>query len=64
MYYTLSLVVGICYIIMGIFVIYKKFFVIELDGVIPYLLGGLLIAYGIFRAVRAIIFIRRKDEDD
>ena len=64
MYNTLSLVVGICYIIMGIFVAYKKFFVVELEGVIPYLLGGLLIAYGIFRVIRAIIFIRRKDEDE
>ena len=64
MYNTLSLIVGICYIILGIFVAYKKFFVVELEGVIPYLLGGLLIAYGIFRVIRAIIFIRRKDEDE
>lgn len=64
MYNTLSLIVGICYIIMGIFVVYKKFFVVELEGVIPYLLGGVLIAYGIFRVIRAIIFIRRKDEDE
>ena len=49
---------------MGIFVAYKKFFVVELEGVIPYLLGGFLIAYGIFRVIRAIIFIRRKDEDE
>lgn len=64
MYNVLSLIVGICYVIMGVFIAYKKFFVVELDGVIPYLLGGILIAYGVFRVVRAIIFIRRKDEDD
>ncbi len=64
MYNILSLVVGICYIIMGVFVVYKKFFVVELEGVIPYLLGGLLIAYGVFRVIRSIVFMRRKDDEE
>jgi hypothetical protein len=41
----------------------QKFFVVKLDGVIPIVLGGVLIAYGIFRVVRAIVFLRRKDEE-
>ena len=64
MYNILSLVVGICYIIMGVFVVYKKFFVVELEVVIPYLLGGLLIAYGVFRVIRSIVFMRRKDDEE
>ncbi|MBP8084621.1 MAG: C4-dicarboxylate ABC transporter [Cloacibacterium sp.] len=63
MYNILSIVIGIFYIFLGIFVITKKFFVVKLDGVIPFVLGGLLIAYGIFRVIRAIVFIRRKDEE-
>jgi hypothetical protein len=43
-------------------VIIKKFFLVALEGLTPYLLGGLLIAYGVFRIIRAIIFLRKKDE--
>ena len=62
MFNILSLLIGVFYIALGIFVIEKKFFLVTLDGVIPYLLGGLLIAYGIFRIIRAIIYLRKKDE--
>ena len=63
MYNIISILIGIFYIFLGIFVITKKFFVVKLDGVIPIVLGGGLIAYGIFRVVRAIVFLRRKDEE-
>ncbi|MBP7356519.1 MAG: C4-dicarboxylate ABC transporter [Cloacibacterium sp.] len=62
MFNILSLLVGVFYIALGIFVIIKKFFLVALEGLTPYLLGGLLIAYGIFRIIRAIIFLRKKDE--
>ena len=42
---------------------FNKHIRISVDGVIPFVLGGLLIAYGIFRVIRAIVFIRRKDEE-
>ena len=63
MYNIISILIGVFYIFLGIFVIAKKFFVVKLDGVIPIVLGGVLIAYGIFRVVRAIVFLRRKDEE-
>ena len=63
MYNILSIIIGVFYVVLGIFVIAKKFFVVKLDGVIPFVLGGILIAYGIFRVVRAIVFLRRKDEE-
>lgn len=62
MFNYLSILVGIFYIALGIFVIIYKFFVIQLEGVTPYLLGGLLIVYGIFRIIRAIYYLRKKDE--
>ena len=62
MFNILSLLVGVFYIALGIFVIIKKFFLVALEGLTPYLLDGLLIAYGIFRIIRAIIFLRKKDE--
>ena len=62
MFNILSLLVGVFYIALGIFGIIKKFLLVALEGLTPYLLGGLLIAYGIFRIIRAIIFLRKKDE--
>ena len=55
MFNILSLLVGFLYCT-RYFCDYKKFFVVALEGLTPYLLGGLIIAYGIFRIIRAIIF--------
>ena len=63
MYNIISILIGVFYIFLGILVISKKIFVVKLYGVIPIVLGGVLIAYGIFRVVRAIVFLRRKDEE-
>lgn len=64
MFNYLSILVGIFYIALGVFVMVYKFFLILLEGITSYLLGGLLIIYGVFRIGRAIYYIRRKDEED
>ncbi|SHK07610.1 C4-dicarboxylate ABC transporter [Epilithonimonas mollis] len=58
MFKWLSLITGIFYIVLGIVVILYKFFIIILEPNVAYPLGGLLIAYGIFRIVRAIVGIK------
>ncbi|MCG7280999.1 C4-dicarboxylate ABC transporter [Chryseobacterium taklimakanense] len=49
---------------MGIFVIIYKFFVITLDPTVSYLLGGLMIVYGIFRIFRAVYRLRENKNED
>ena len=58
MFNWLSLITGVFYIVLGIVVILYKFFIIILEPNVAYPLGGLLIAYGIFRIVRAIFRIK------
>ncbi|WP_379966056.1 C4-dicarboxylate ABC transporter [Epilithonimonas sp. UC225_85] len=58
MFNWLSLITGLFYIVLGIVVIVYKFFIIILEPNVAYPLGGLLIAYGVFRIVRAIIRIK------
>lgn len=57
---SLSLVVGVLYIIVGIFVIITKTFAVKLDPMAANLLGVVLCSYGIFRIIRAIIRLRKK----
>ena len=64
MFNYLSVLIGLFYIALGVFVIVYRFFLVQLDEIPSYLLGGLLILYGIFRIGRAIYYIRRKDEED
>ncbi|MCG2792364.1 MAG: C4-dicarboxylate ABC transporter [Weeksellaceae bacterium] len=60
MYKWLSLIVGFLYIAFGIFVVaYRYSRIIESN--IAYPLGGLLVVYGVFRFVRAIIALRNDD---
>lgn len=54
MFKWLSLLAGFIYIVLGIVVIIYKYFVIVLEPNIAYALGALLIAYGLFRIIRAI----------
>ncbi len=58
MFNWLSLVTGIFYIVLGIVVILYKFFIIILEPNVAYPLGGVLIAYGVFRIARAIIRLK------
>lgn len=58
----LSFVTGVFYIVLGIVVLVYKFFVIPLDAVVAYPLGGLLIVYGFFRLMRA--YYKYKEQRD
>ena len=58
MFNWLSLITGLFYIVLGIVVIVYKFFIVILEPNVAYPLGGLLIAYGVFRIVRAIFRIK------
>ena len=58
----LSLLVGLLYIAMGIFVIIRKTFAVPLETNTAYGLGIVLIAYGLFRIGRAVYRLRKKDE--
>lgn len=60
---SLSLVAGLLYIIVGVFVIITKSFGTKLEPIPAYALGGILCAYGIFRIIRAIIRIKNKNEN-
>ena len=60
MFKWLSLVVGFLYIAFGFFIIaYRYLLVIQSN--IAYPLGALLVVYGIFRFVRAIMALRNNN---
>ncbi|AZI56214.1 C4-dicarboxylate ABC transporter [Epilithonimonas vandammei] len=61
MFNWLSLITGIFYIVLGVFVILYKFFIIVLEPNVAYPLGALLVLYGIFRIIRAIIRIKNRE---
>jgi len=57
MYKWLSLVVGFLYIAFGIFILVYRYLLIT-ESSIAYPLGTLLVAYGLFRFIRAIIVLK------
>lgn len=58
---TLHLGMGCVYVIIGLLVIYVKYFgTMELSAGLAYALGGLMLAYGIFRLWRGVIGLKRK----
>ncbi len=57
--FYLSLVVPICYVIIGGYVIKEKFFIAKLEPQFAYPLGGVLILYGLFRFYRAYIALKK-----
>lgn len=63
-FYRLSLFMGFCYILLGGFVAYYKWYVEALDDRIAYALGGLLIAYGVFRIAKSISNIKRMKNEE
>lgn len=63
MFNWLSLITGFFYIIMGIFVIMYKFFIIVLEPTVAYAMGGLLMIYGIFRILRSVYRLKNKGND-
>ncbi|MDQ0592667.1 uncharacterized membrane protein HdeD (DUF308 family) [Chryseobacterium ginsenosidimutans] len=64
MFNWLSLVTGLFYIVLGIVVIYYKFFFTILEPGVAYAMGGLLILYGIFRIYRAISKIKSSGNEE
>lgn len=58
----LSIVTGFFYIVLGVFIILKQWFIIPLELYPSYGLGAIMIAYGIFRMVRA--YYRLKEIED
>ncbi|WP_312078068.1 C4-dicarboxylate ABC transporter [Chryseobacterium sp.] len=61
----LSILVGLCYILVGLFTIfYKAFIVFPLEQITSYMLGAVLIGYGVFRIGRAILQIKRSNQDE
>lgn len=60
----LSIAAGLLYIVLGIYVIVYKSFIMHLDAYAAYGLGGLLIAYGVFRIGRAILAISKSKKGE
>ena len=60
---SLSLIIGVLYIIVGIFVITTKTFAVKLDPMMANFLGVLLCLYGLFRIARAIIRLKKKNNN-
>jgi hypothetical protein len=46
--------IGFAYVLLGIYVINKQWFLTKLDPIFAYGLGLVLIAYGAFRVFRAV----------
>jgi len=63
-YNLLSFIVGILYIIVGIFVIITRKFGVELEPIAANALCVLLCIYGVFRLVRAFIRLRKEKRDE
>ncbi|MBK1898164.1 DUF308 domain-containing protein [Chryseobacterium sp. YIM B02567] len=64
MFNWLSLVTGLFYIVLGIVVIFYKFFFIILEPTVAYPLGGVMILYGIFRIYRAVSRIKNSGNEE
>ena len=59
----LSFITGFFYIVLGIAILFKKWFVIPLEDFATYGLGSLMVIYGLFRMIRAYYkFKQEKDE--
>lgn len=64
MFNWLSVVIGFFYVVLGITVVVYHFFVVPLEPSVSYPLGGLLMIYGIFRIVRAILKIKKSKNEE
>ena len=59
----LSLVAGICYVVLGIIIIVFKFFLVPIEETIAYPLGAVMIIYGLFRVYRAVMKFKNSDDE-
>jgi prepilin signal peptidase PulO-like enzyme (type II secretory pathway) len=64
MFNWLSIVAGVFYMILGIFIILKFWFFIPLEPNIAYALGGLMMLYGLFRIIRAIYRLKQDRNEE
>ena len=60
----LSVVTGFFYMVLGVFVMYRKWFLTPLEDAVAYSVGALMVLYGIFRIIRAVYRIRNRDLED
>jgi hypothetical protein len=56
----LLLVLGLCYVGMGVFVIMKHWFLVKISESTAWPLGILLAAYGLFRVYRAYVTLKKE----
>ena len=63
MFKWLTLTAGILYIVLGIIIIFQRTFINALDPTTAYILGGLFIAYGIFRVFRGISYLKSRNDE-
>lgn len=57
----LNLFAGICYCILGVFIVVYRFFVIPLDKNVAYSVGILMVVYGIYRVLRTVKKLRNEE---
>ena len=60
----LSLVTGFFYMVLGVFIILKQWFLIPLELYPSYGLGAIMIAYGLFRMIRAIYRLNEREDEE
>ncbi len=63
MFNWLSLLAGLLYIVLGIFVMVRSWFFGQLEVPIAYALGGLMVLYGCFRIIRAVYRIKNNGDE-
>ncbi len=61
MFKWLSMAAGICYAVLGVFIIQRNWFLTELEPKVALALGALMMVYGIYRIVRAVMKFRNTD---
>lgn len=64
MFNYLSIFTGLAYIVLGILVFTYQQFAVPLDEMVAYILGGIMIIYGIFRVLRALYKIKKQKQED
>ncbi len=60
----LSIVTGFFYIVLGVFIILKQWFIIQLELYPSYGLGAIMISYGIFRMIRAYYRLKEIENEE
>lgn len=51
--FLLSLAIPLCYVIMGVYVMVEKIFIVKLKPLVAYSLGVVFVLYGVYRLYRA-----------